>query len=101
MFCALQKAKSPTCKCGLHEAETAEHLLLRCRYLTEQREILSRAVGARLTMKMLVERHAAKTADWAICCFGLGGFKFARDHFHRLFPELLLGGRDVFTRRLD
>ena len=74
------KAPSPTCKCGLDEPETAEHLFLCCRMLAEERRVLQVATRGFMNMQTLMTRLADVAADWAICFFGLSMFEPEQQH---------------------
>lgn len=94
----LQCIDSPDCDCGLNDPETADHLFLRCRHLRVQRAALCEAVKGDMSMSSLFATHAAISADWAICFFGLPQLQFARNHFERRFKALIALGHSGITR---
>ena len=76
-----RRMDSAICDCGLNEPETAEHLFCRCRFLTEERRMLLKAIGKGgniVWMDDLMRNRQAIAADWAICWFGLSQFQSQR-----------------------
>ena len=91
----VQAVGSPFCDCIKKESSrqklTAEHIFCHCSKFKVEREALVKAVG-HTNMQALATKDAAIASDWALCCFPLPMFDFARRNYKHRFSHLI---RDV------
>ena len=85
----------------MEEPETVEHLFCRCRHLTKAREILEAKLGRKVDWGRLMTCDALIAVDWAIDCFGLRQFHYAKTNgFHRSCFGSSLKGLGIDRERL-